>query len=143
MVLHPSKTVYTIFHPKPNNIPWENVHVYIDENEPETKKPDLNLRKYLSIVSHKFKSAIPAIKFFGVFFDPALNFRYHISEIHKKLSKALFILRRFKNILSQEAIKSLYYSTLHCHLLYAYSSASLEALQSSVVEYSGVYFGVE
>merc|ERR1712102_52873 len=44
MMLHPNKTVYTIFHPKPSNIPWDDIHIYIDENEPGTKKPDENLK---------------------------------------------------------------------------------------------------
>ena len=43
MLLFPSKRVYTIFHPKPNDIPWENNHVYIDENETEAKNP-LNIK---------------------------------------------------------------------------------------------------
>ena len=76
MMLHPNKTVYTIFHPKPSNIPWDDIHIYIDENEPGTKKPDENLKKPLSYINHK--SIIPAVKFLGVYFDPALNFKYHI-----------------------------------------------------------------
>ena len=131
MMLHPNKTVYTIFHPKPSNIPWDDIHIYIDENEPGTKKPDENLKKPLPFINHK--SIIPAVKFLGVYFDPALNFKYHISQLHKKLSKALFILRRSKNILSQKALKSLYYTTFHSHLLYAnivYSCATDTALKS-------------
>ena len=35
----------------------------------------------------------PAVKFLGVYFDPDLNFKFHISFLRKKLSKALYALR--------------------------------------------------
>ena len=34
----------------------------------------------------------PAVRFLGVYFDPNLNFHYHIKTISSKLSKALYIL---------------------------------------------------
>ena len=54
-------------------------------------------------------------------------YKYHISQLNIKLSKALFILRRSRHLLSKEAMKSLYYSIFHSHLSYgilAYSSAT-------------------
>ena len=61
----------------------------------------------------------PAVKFLGVFFDPSLSFKYHISKIKSKLSKALYALRMLKNSLNQNSLLLLYNSIFHCHLLYA------------------------
>jgi hypothetical protein len=61
---------------------------------------------------------VPAIKFLGVFFDSGLNFQFHIKSISAKLSKALYILRSVKNILSVDSLKTVYYSLFHCHLIY-------------------------
>jgi hypothetical protein len=62
---------------------------------------------------------MPAIKYLGVYFDQSLNFKYHISHISKKLSHALYSLRQVKNILPPNALRTLYYSLFHCHLVYA------------------------
>jgi hypothetical protein len=64
-------------------------------------------------------SNIPAMRFLGVFFDPALNFKYHVQKIMSKLSRALYILRTVKNLLTPHTLKSLYYTLFHCHLIYA------------------------
>ena len=61
----------------------------------------------------------PAVKFLGVYIDQDLNFKFHISEIKKKLSKALYSLRSVKNMLSEKSMTLLYNSLFHCHLLYA------------------------
>jgi hypothetical protein len=55
----------------------------------------------------------------GVYFDPDLNFKFHISQIAKKLSRALYTLRQVKNFLPKDALVTLYYSLAHCHLSYA------------------------
>ncbi len=59
------------------------------------------------------------MRFLGVFFDHQLNFKYHIGQIISKVSRALFIARTVKNILTPKALKSLYYSLIHCPLIYA------------------------
>jgi len=64
MVLHPNKTKFTIFHAKPNTIPWDDIHIFIDENEPDSLNQDPSFKKSLSYINHK--SDVPAIKFLGV-----------------------------------------------------------------------------
>ena len=91
------------------------------------------MKQKISYVNHR--SEIPAIKFLGVYFDPKLDCKYHISQINAKLSKGLFILRKSKNILSEEALKSLYYSLFHCHLTYGilvYTSVCKSSLQGLI-----------
>jgi hypothetical protein len=64
-------------------------------------------------------SVIPAVKFLGVFIDPNLNFKFHINHIVSKISKSLYFLRQSKHFLTPSALQSLYYSLIHCHLIYA------------------------
>ena len=62
---------------------------------------------------------MPAIKFLGVFFYPALNFKYHITTLKNKLSRALYTLQSVKNTINKKGLFLLYNSIFHCHLLYA------------------------
>ena len=104
-----AEEVNLMFREEEINIMGDILMIFIDENEPDSLNQDPSLKKSLSYINHK--SDVPAIKFLGVYFDPALNFKYHISQIHNKLSKVLFILRRAKNVLTPKALKALYYST--------------------------------
>ena len=64
-----------------------------------------------------------------------LDFKYHIRQINAKLSRGLFILRKSKNILTEKALKSLYYSLFHCHLTYGiliYSCVNKSSLQGLI-----------
>jgi hypothetical protein len=61
-------------------------------------------------------SEVPAMRFLGVYFDPSLNFKYHVEKLLSKLSRALYTLRSVKNVLTPKSLKSLYYSLFHCHL---------------------------
>jgi hypothetical protein len=63
--------------------------------------------------------------YLGVYFDPNLNFKYHVQQLSVKLSRALFQIRRVKNLLSKEALKTLYFSLFHCHIIYAIEIWSL------------------
>ena len=52
------------------------------------------LIKLLSPVSGN--DDMPAVKFLGVHFDANLSFKYHVSCVKTKLSKALYVLRMVK-----------------------------------------------
>ena len=133
MCLHPLKTHFTVFYPKPENINWNEINLFIDENERGIQNSDLQLRKPLSYINHE--TEVPAVKFLGVYFDPALNFKNHIARTSVKLSKSLFILRKCRNLLTKQALKSLYYATFHCHLVYGilvYTCANEGALNQII-----------
>ena len=135
MSLHPCKTKFTVFYPTPSLIPWNEINLFFDENEPDSPNPNPLLRKAIGFVNHE--SNEPAIKFLGIYLDPALNFRFHIDLLNKKLSKSLFCIRRSKNMLTEKALKSLYYSTFHCHLIYGiliYSCAYQSNLNSLLIK---------
>ena len=122
--LHPDKTKFTVFHSNLGSIQWDDIHLYINENNSSASNPNPDLIKPIDYVNNA--SEIPAIKFLGVYFDPNLNFKYHIQKLNEKLSRALFILRQCKKILTRSALKTLYYSIFHCHLIYGiliYSSS--------------------
>ena len=125
MRLHPNKTKFTIFSPSPSLIPWNEINLYFDDNNPNTSNPNPMLKHKIDFVNHE--SEIPAIKFLGIFLDPALNFKFHINDLNKKLSKSLFCLRKCQSLLTETAMKCLYFSIFHCHLVYGiliYSCAS-------------------
>jgi hypothetical protein len=112
--LHPDKTKFILIsHNKITLLPHHTLS--INNNNSTENSPDrITL---LSQVTTNDK--IPAIKYLGVFFDPELSFKYHIQQLSKKLSYALYSLRQAKNFLPPNALKTLYYSLFHCHLIYA------------------------
>jgi hypothetical protein len=59
-----------------------------------------------------------AYRTLGVYFDEHLTLNIHVEYLLSKLSRALFMLNRVKNILPSHALKSVYYALFHCHLLY-------------------------
>jgi hypothetical protein len=114
--LHLDKTKFMLFSSN-RAVLNLNVDLFINNNSPnvEVENPSL-VHKMEQINS---LSKIPAMRFLGVFFDPQLSFKCHVELIISKVSRALFILRTVKNILTPNALKSLYYSLIHCHLIYA------------------------
>jgi hypothetical protein len=94
-----------------------NVDLFINNNSPNVEIENRSLVHKMEQINSLSK--IPAMRFLGVFFDLQLNFKYHVELIISKVSRALFILRNVKNILTPNALKSLYYSLIHCHLIYA------------------------
>ena len=112
MVLHPDKTKFILFE-KSN--PTQNIKIFINNNNENENKP--LLINEIERISEN--DQVPAIKFLGVYFDPCLNFKFHLSTLRKKLSKALYSLRLVKNTLSEKSLLLIYNSIFHCHLLYA------------------------
>ena len=125
--LHPSKTKIMIFS---NNNATKNMtaNIFLNNNN-----FDQNLPNLLTPIEHVHSHSVtPAIKFLGIFIDPELNFKFHISHLTSKISKALYFIRNSKNILSLWGLKALYYSLVHCHLVYAniiWSSAKESTLK--------------
>jgi hypothetical protein len=125
LALHPNKTKFIVFsHSNLNNTP---IVINIDFNN-YSGVPNNDLINPIEFVN---RSANPIVKFLGVLFDPTLNFKAHISSISSKISKSLFVMRRAKNFLTPVALKSLYYSLVHSHLIYCmhiWSSASSSSI---------------
>ena len=112
LMLHPEKTKLLFFS---TSVSSEGVEIFCNNNNELLLDPSL-IRK-LTVI--KNDDDIPAAKFLGIFFDQSLSFKYQIANVRKKLSKALYTLRMAKNLLPSKSLKLIYYSTFHCHLIYA------------------------
>jgi Reverse transcriptase (RNA-dependent DNA polymerase) len=115
LLLHPEKTKFIIFDTSGSKIVYDDVKLFLNNNNcnevvSEAKKSPLSPVKHDSLV--------PAVKFLGIFIDGKINFKYHVSKISAKISSSLFFIRSAVNLLSEKSLKLLYYSLIHCHLIY-------------------------
>ncbi len=108
--LHHGKTNFILFTKQKFKDPIKIYCNNNNENEP-------NLIHEITQIT--VNSATPAAKFLGVYFDPQLNFKYHVEMVRKRLSKALYSLRLAKNLLNHSTLILLYHSLFHSHLIYA------------------------
>jgi hypothetical protein len=112
LALHPDKTKFIVFsHTHEADTTPPNLVINFNnanENDPSKIFP-------MACVN---TSSVPAIRFLGIYFDPQLNFKHHIQLLTNKLSRALYFLRTSKHILTFNALKLVYYSLFHSHLIY-------------------------
>ena len=78
-----------------------NINIFINNNNLNEDLPN----NIFSVSRVKQEDDVPAVRFLGVHFDPDLNFSHHIKLVAAKISKALYILRSSKNILTLKAKK--------------------------------------
>jgi hypothetical protein len=110
--LHPEKTKFMLIsNSKTNIVP----NIVINYNEPNAIQDPAKISKMCFINN----SQTPYAKFLGVYIDPQLSFKHHISTVTKKVSTALYFLRNAKNFLNQKSLKMIYYALFHSHLIYA------------------------
>ena len=57
-------------------------------------------------------------KFLGIFIDEHLQWKDHIAQINKKISRALFCIKQVKHVLPQDCLRTLYFSLIYSHLSY-------------------------
>jgi hypothetical protein len=114
MALHPAKTKFILF-TNSKTIDEGAIEILLNNNNANENFPE----KISNVERITVNSDVPAMKFLGVFLDPKLNFKHHIKQLSSKLSRALYILRSVKNVLSPNALKTIYYSIFHCHLIYS------------------------
>ena len=127
LALHSLKTKFMIFSNSPiirNSTP----EITINNNNQNEFDPNLvwNLSQ---IMPHDNN---PYIRFLGIHIDPCLSYNHHINLVQSKLSKALFIMRTAKNILTESALKSVYYALFHSNMIYClpiWSSAAQSLLK--------------
>ena len=91
LALHPSKTKFIVFS-NSNQVKAMNLTLNINFNN----ENEDYISKIFVAEQVVLDNKIPAVKFWGVFFYPQLNFNYHIKSITSKLSKALYMLRSTK-----------------------------------------------
>ena len=64
-------------------------------------------------------SSEESLKFLGIHLDCKLQWDFHTSHVHKKISSGLYALRSLKHMLPTYSLNSLYYALIHPHLTYA------------------------
>jgi hypothetical protein len=91
------------------NTEFQKVVQYFPANKLALHPNDVGMQdpsKLIPIPNINVKSPVPAVKFLGIFIDPALNFKYHIEKMTRKLATALFFMRNAKKFFSMEAMRS-------------------------------------
>ncbi len=140
--LHPTKTKYILFTTK-NNLNTENCRLYINNNNSGLPCNNLLITEIDRIAGPENQ----AVRFLGVYIDPHLNFNYHVKHIGKRLSTSLFFLNKAKNLLNERALKALYYSLIHTHIIYAiqiWSSCSQNNINYSFkLQKSNTYYKLQ
>jgi hypothetical protein len=117
MSLNVSKTKYIIFHTQGKKVD-PKLTLEIDANLPNTPH-DPNLVTTVEIIHSKHPNHdSQAFKLLGIYLDEHLNFNYNTAMLTSKLSRACFFINRAKHTLSPKALKTLYTSFFHSHLIY-------------------------
>jgi hypothetical protein len=113
--LHPEKTKFMIFTSN-TNVRNQNISIFCNNNNIVNVNQNLSLVFPIQQIGQNDETS--TIRFLGVLFDTNLNFKIHVKSIMTKISKGIFALRTAKNILNQKSLKLLYYSLVHCYLIY-------------------------
>ena len=78
------------------------MQILINNNNAGGNNPDL-----ITPIKRVMGGDEPAIKFLGVFIDPKLDYKYHVSKIIRKASSALYFMRNAKHLLDKKALLTL------------------------------------
>jgi hypothetical protein len=126
MSLNVSKTKYIIFH-APGKKVNADISLVIDTNLPGLPHNPNLVTTVERIHSNNPSHDSQAFKILGIYLYKHLSFNYNTIMLTSKLSRACFFINRAKHTLSPKALKTLYTSFFHSHLLYCtniYSSTS-------------------
>ena len=58
------------------------------------------------------------VKYLGITIDSGLKFNLHIKALESKIARSIGVISKLKQILPTSALRTLYYSMIHPHLLY-------------------------
>ncbi len=75
-------------------------------------------------------------KFLGLHIDENLTWKQHITEINRKVSRALFSIKQVKHVLPAESMRTLYFALIHSHLSYgilAWGNADKKTLYPATI----------
>ncbi len=135
MSLNTSKTKYINFH-APGKKVNSDIALHIDENTPYTPHDPGRVTTVERIHSRHPEYNSQAFKLLGIYLHEHLNFNHNTTQLSNKLSKANFFLNRVKHTLSPRALKSLYLSFFHSHLLYCATISTHAPLKATSPIYS-------
>jgi hypothetical protein len=119
MAVNVSKTNYIIFHTRGKKVDLNGKSVIFNSNDPNSTHVDPNLIQILERVhDNHIDPKMQSFKLLGVFLDEHLSLNKHVNQTTAKLSRALYLLKRVKYFVSPGAMRKLYFSLFHSHLLY-------------------------
>jgi hypothetical protein len=115
MAVNTAKTKYIIFRTQGKNINPADCHLVFNGNEisqPEDPTMIYDIERIYN------EGTTKNLKLLGVLIDEYLSFEDHINLLCNKISKSLFCIKRVKNFVNQETLKTLYFAMIHSHLVY-------------------------
>ena len=77
-----------------------------------------------------------SVKYLGVYVDNQLSWKAHIANVENKVNQVLGVLCRIRHCMTLNAMKTVYYSLIHSHLLYCqeiWGTACKTTLSSLVI----------
>ena len=97
LALNLNKTHFVIFHSAKKTI---NHRVTL-----KIKRKALNEKDY--------------VKYLGVTIDSHLNWKHHIINVSKKISRSIGIMYKLRQFMNTNMLKNIYYSLIYSHIVYA------------------------
>jgi hypothetical protein len=118
MAVNMKKTKFIIFHSRGKKCELDGRRLYFDDNEQGMPFDQGKVSEIERVHDDHLDIKLKAYKTLVVYFDKHLTFARHVETLIAKLSRAIYMLNRVKNILPTTALKSIYYALFHSHLLY-------------------------
>jgi len=131
LAINVSKCKFIVFHNKGKILNFEQNEIVFNLNELNCANNPANIFPLERIYNSSPNKDNLTYKYLGILLDENLNFNSHIDYVCKKLSKALFCLRRAKHFLNERGLLNLYYAFFHSHLLYCVNIISCSS-QSNI-----------
>ena len=121
MAVNISKTKYIIFRPRGQRIgvDLDNQGIVYNDNELGQPCDPTKINKLGRVHNDNTDIKERTYKFLGIYLDEYLSFDKHCDVICNKLATSNFIINRSKHLLTPASLKTLYYSLVHPHILYA------------------------
>lgn len=127
-IMYADDTVLLLKNPSPENLEIET-HTALKMSEQYCRGNDLVLNTKKSqqmIIGHKKDKVLPLPdvqrveegKYLGIILDDKLSWTQHINQLCKKLSSALYVLKRLKQISSDDIVRTAYFALFEAHMRY-------------------------
>jgi hypothetical protein len=117
MAVNVSKTKFIIFKPRGKKVVLNNDEGVIFNNNDLGEVDESKIFKLDRIYDNPNVSD-RLFKLLGVLLDENLSFTAHCNSVCNKLAQANYIINKVKNFLPRKALRTLYFSLFHPHLLY-------------------------
>jgi hypothetical protein len=118
MAVNTLKTKFILFHTKGKPVNIATNSIVFNNNEIGTQNNPNLITPIDRIHAKNTNKKERSFKLLGILLDENLSFNDNTNFLCNKLAKSIFILNQAKNFLTPKALKTLYFSLVHPHLLY-------------------------